>query len=61
MVLLVLDVTKGFQTQTAECLVISEITCSQIIIVLNKCDLLAADKRDALIEKVLAHLLYFSS
>lgn len=52
MMLLVIDVTKGMQTQTAECLVIGEITCKNIIVVLNKVDLLPSDKRDTLIEKV---------
>lgn len=53
MMLLVIDVTKGIQTQTAECLVIGEITCNQMIIVLNKIDLVPQQKRDAVIEKVL--------
>lgn len=42
--LLVVDVTKGFQTQTGECLVIGEICCKKMIVVLNKVDLLADDK-----------------
>lgn len=49
---LVVDVTKGIQTQTAECLIIGEITCSQMIVVLNKIDALVADKREASIMKV---------
>lgn len=50
--LLVVDVVKGMQTQTAECLVIGEITCEKMIVVLNKVDLLPPDKKDAAIEKV---------
>lgn len=52
MMMLVVDVTKGIQTQTAECLVIGEITCDKMIIVLNKIDLIPEDKRAATIEKV---------
>lgn len=40
MMLLVIDVTKGIQTQTAECLVIGELLCNRLIVVLNKVDLL---------------------
>jgi selenocysteine-specific elongation factor len=39
MVLLVVDATKGIQTQTAECLVIAEMTTRNLIVVLNKIDL----------------------
>ncbi|KAF8560821.1 hypothetical protein P879_07817 [Paragonimus westermani] len=50
--LLVLDATKGFQTQTAECLIIGEITCAQMIVVLNKCDLIKEESRGPYIEKM---------
>ena len=53
MMMLVVDVTKGMQTQTAECLVIGEILCEKMVVVLNKTDLLKEEKRDALIEKVI--------
>ena len=50
---LVVDITKGIQTQTAECLVIGEITCSRMIVVLNKIDAVAPkDKREKAIEKM---------
>ena len=52
LMILVVDITKGIQTQTAECLVIGEITCSRMIVVLNKIDSIQADKRDKTIEKV---------
>lgn len=52
MMMLVVDVTKGMQTQTAECLVIGEILCEKMVVVLNKTDLLKEEKRDALIEKM---------
>ncbi|KAK5643037.1 hypothetical protein RI129_009204 [Pyrocoelia pectoralis] len=52
LILLVVDVTKGIQTQTAECLVIGEITCQHLIIVLNKIDLLEENKRMTSIEKM---------
>ncbi|XP_018027040.1 selenocysteine-specific elongation factor-like [Hyalella azteca] len=50
--ILVVDVTKGIQTQTAECLVIGEILCSHLLVVLNKVDLLPLDKRSAMTEKM---------
>jgi selenocysteine-specific elongation factor len=53
--MLVVDVTKGMQTQTAECLVIGEVTCQKMIVVLNKTDLLPEGKRKALIDKVTEH------
>ena len=53
LMILVVDITKGIQTQTAECLVIGEITCSRMIVVLNKIDSIPADKRDKTIEKVI--------
>lgn len=40
--LLVIDATRGIQTQTAECLVIGEMTAKHLVVVLNKIDLLAA-------------------
>lgn len=54
----VVDITKGIQTQTAECLVIGEITCGKMLIVLNKIDLVPAEKRLQTIEKVLYLFLY---
>ena len=54
MMLLVIDITKGIQTQTAECIVIGEI-CSapeDVIIVLNKVDLIPADLRAEKVLKV---------
>lgn len=39
MAILVIDVTKGLQTQTLECILIAEMTTSKLIIVLNKMDL----------------------
>ncbi|RNA05611.1 selenocysteine-specific elongation factor [Brachionus plicatilis] len=57
MMILVIDITKGIQTQTAECLIIGEICCSQMLIVLNKLDLVDKDKRDSAIEKMSKRLL----
>ncbi|KAL1456366.1 hypothetical protein WDU94_001099 [Cyamophila willieti] len=51
--LLVIDITKGIETQTAECLVVAEITCAKMIIVLNKIDLLAEKNRDSVIAKTI--------
>ena len=70
--LLVIDVTKGpfqstpvprqftppgIQTQTAECLVIGEITCNKLIVALNKVDLLPEDGRQSAIDKMRRRLL----
>ena len=52
LMLLVIDVTKGIQTQTGECLIIGEITCEQIIVILNKVDLLPEANRSNAILKV---------
>ncbi|CAH1265230.1 EEFSEC [Branchiostoma lanceolatum] len=52
LMLLIVDVTKGMQTQTAECLVIGEIACERMVVVLNKADLLPEAKRDQMIEKM---------
>ncbi|XP_075230244.1 eukaryotic translation elongation factor, selenocysteine-specific [Lycorma delicatula] len=51
-VLLVIDITKGIQTQTAECLIIAEVTCKKMIFVLNKVDLIPEAKRTSTIEKM---------
>ena len=52
MMMLVVDVTKGMQTQTAECLVIGEIICTKMMVIINKTDLLPEAKRAASIEKM---------
>ena len=46
MILLVVDATKGIQAQTAECIVIAELTTSNLIIVLNKIDLFKEEERE---------------
>ncbi|KAL7635854.1 UNVERIFIED_CONTAM: hypothetical protein RMT77_013671 [Armadillidium vulgare] len=50
--ILVIDIVKGIQTQTAECLIIGEILCKDMIVVLNKIDLVPKDKRKQTIDKV---------
>ena len=52
MMMLVVDIVKGIQTQTAECLIIGEILCNKMIVVLNKIDLIEEKKRPVAIEKV---------
>jgi selenocysteine-specific elongation factor len=44
--ILVVDAKKGFQTQTAECLVIAEILVPKLLIVVNKIDLIPREERD---------------
>ncbi len=56
MMLLVIDVTKGIQTQTAECLVIGEIICTKMMVIINKLDLIEESKRDQHIEKMMKKL-----
>lgn len=52
LMMLVVDVVKGVQTQTAECLLIGELTCPRMVVVLNKTDLLPPNKRQGAIEKM---------
>ena len=52
MIVLVIDINKGIQTQTAECIVIGEITTEKMIIVLNKVDMIPLDDREERIEKM---------
>jgi selenocysteine-specific elongation factor len=52
MIVLVIDINKGIQTQTAECIVIGEITTDKMIIVLNKVDMLPPEDRESKIEKM---------
>ncbi|XP_014985583.3 selenocysteine-specific elongation factor isoform X6 [Macaca nemestrina] len=52
LMMLVIDVTKGMQTQSAECLVIGQIACQKLVVVLNKIDLLAEGKRQAAVDKM---------
>ena len=56
MMILVVDANKGIQTQTAECIIIGEMTTEKLIIVVNKIDLLPADDREAHLEKVTRRL-----
>ena len=49
---LVIDDGKGMQTQTAECLILGEITCSSMIVILNKIDTFPIEGREKSIEKV---------
>lgn len=55
--MLVVDIVKGMQTQTAECLVIGEILCEKMVIVLNKIDLIDESKRQTTIDKVCVNTL----
>ncbi len=52
LMVLVVDAAKGIQTQTAECLVIGEITCPRILVAINKIDLLPENKRQQAIDKM---------
>ncbi|KAH9512437.1 hypothetical protein Btru_039583 [Bulinus truncatus] len=57
LMMLVVDITKGMQTQTAECLVIGQITCSKMIVVLNKLDMISPDKQAAAVDKMKKRML----
>ncbi|XP_076870593.1 selenocysteine-specific elongation factor isoform X1 [Brachyhypopomus gauderio] len=52
LMLLVVDIVKGMQTQTAECLLIGQLTCSRMVIILNKIDLLPRNKKQSAIDKM---------
>jgi selenocysteine-specific elongation factor len=52
MMVLVIDVNKGMQTQTAECLVVGEITTHDLLVVLNKIDMIPEKMRFERIEKL---------
>jgi len=54
MVLLVINATKGIQTQTAECIVIAEMTAPNLVVALNKVDLFKSDEKTQEIHKVSA-------
>mmetsp|Transcript_26113 Transcript_26113/g.85801 ORF Transcript_26113/g.85801 Transcript_26113/m.85801 type:complete len:561 (+) Transcript_26113:30-1712(+) len=54
--MLVVDITKGIQTQTAECLVVGELTTENLIVVLNKVDMLPADSREKAMAKMVKRL-----
>jgi selenocysteine-specific elongation factor len=56
MMLLVVDVVKGVQTQTAECLVVGEICTEKLVVVLNKTDLLPEATRAAAVERAAARV-----
>ena len=56
MMILVVDATKGIQTQTAECLVIAEMTTKNLIVALNKIDLFSEDERLDKVRQVEARL-----
>ena len=51
MIVLVVDVTKGIQPQTAECLILATITTEKLLIVLNKIDLIPEDLKASEIDK----------
>lgn len=50
MIILVVDAVKGWQTQTTECLVLAELTSPQLMVVLNKSDMLDRNQRDKLLQ-----------
>lgn len=56
LMMLVVDVVKGVQTQTAECLLIGELTCRRMVVILNKIDLLPENKRQSAVEKMTKRL-----
>ena len=54
--MLVVDVNKGIQTQTAECLVVGEITTSELLVVMNKTDMIPEASREEKIAKMTTRL-----
>eukprot|EP01122_Echinamoeba_exundans_P001848 TRINITY_DN11830_c0_g1_i1.p1 TRINITY_DN11830_c0_g1~~TRINITY_DN11830_c0_g1_i1.p1 ORF type:complete len:530 (-),score=72.67 TRINITY_DN11830_c0_g1_i1:23-1612(-) len=55
-VFMVIDATKGIQTQTAEGFVLAEMTTDTVVILLNKVDLLPVESRAASIERISSRL-----
>jgi len=53
---LVIDANKGIQTQTAECLVVAEILANQLIVILNKVDMIPEAKREKALKGVVKQL-----
>mmetsp|Transcript_6312 Transcript_6312/g.9528 ORF Transcript_6312/g.9528 Transcript_6312/m.9528 type:complete len:1035 (-) Transcript_6312:33-3137(-) len=53
MIVLVIDINKGIQTQTAECIVIGEITTDKMIVVLNKVDMIPEQDKESQIDKMI--------
>lgn len=51
LMVLVIDINKGIQTQTAECLVIGELIGKPLVIALNKIDLIKPENKIKAIEK----------
>lgn len=56
MLIIVVDCLKGIQTQTAECMVIGEITTDKAIFVLNKIDLIPEAERADRVKSITATL-----
>lgn len=56
LMILVVDANKGVQTQTAECLVVGEITTDRLIVALNKVDTFDEKVRDEKVGKIQAKL-----
>ncbi|CAG5104447.1 Oidioi.mRNA.OKI2018_I69.chr1.g1258.t1.cds [Oikopleura dioica] len=52
MMILVIDITKGVQAQTKECLVIGEVINTHLLVVLNKVDQLPEKSRDEKVKKM---------
>ncbi|XP_058456192.1 selenocysteine-specific elongation factor [Malaya genurostris] len=52
LIVLVVDIGKGIQTQTAECLVIGELTSRKMIVALNKIDTIEENRRVKLVDKM---------
>ncbi|KAG5677838.1 hypothetical protein PVAND_007560 [Polypedilum vanderplanki] len=52
LMILVVDIQKGFEAQTGECLILAEISKKPMIVVLNKIDMIDESKRTATIEKM---------
>lgn len=51
LMMLVIDVTKGIQTQTAECLLLGKILCPRLLVCFNKVDLVTDEKAMQKIKK----------
>eukprot|EP00667_Euglena_gracilis_P006424 EG_transcript_6473 len=52
LMVLVIDIVKGVQTQTAECIVLGEILAKDLVIVLNKVDLVVATESQTMEQQI---------
>lgn len=56
LIVLVIDIVKGIQVQTTECLILGEILVDKMVVALNKIDMLGKENREKELEMKIAKL-----